>query len=275
MSFRLLPLRAGTNIPVIKNWPQLASADPAQHENWSREFPRCNFGLLTGDGVGVLDLDTKSDPEGYGGFKSLIDVEEALGITLNGLPLVRTFSGAHLYFRYEGLLPSRVPWVPFIDVKADGGHQVAVPGTVREVDGVERTYELKRGSFDDIPYAPAPLMTALLSWRAVSARAGSSGGGGSAVDLPATGWLREHGFRLGHRDNGFNSLAWRLTRHHWPHMDLVSQIAYEVWLHTDNPPNDPLPWSKVQQQIARAEERIGPDEQRMRSWAQSLRSDDE
>lgn len=254
----------------MTGWTTRASSDRATLDGWALEFPGCNWGVLTGNGLGVLDIDTKSDPFGFGGFDSLIRVEEETGADLTRLPLVETYSGAHLYFRYTGDLPSRVPWVPYLDVKADGGHQVAAPGTVRDGEFGGRTYTVLRGSLDEIPYAPETLLAAIRTWRV--GVAGGFGGGGSSVDLPETAWLREHGFRLGQRDNGFNTLAWKLTRTHYPHMDLVHQIAYEVWLHTDNPPNDPLPWSKVQSQIARAERSIGPDEQRMRSWAQSLRS---
>lgn len=271
---RYLPLRPGTNIPAIRDWPRLATSDPLVLDGWRAEFPGCNWGVLTGNGLGVLDLDTKSDPDGYGGFASLIQVEDLIGVELSEFPMVETYTGAHIYFRYHGNLSSRVPWVPHLDVKADGGHQVAGPGTVRDGEWGERTYTLVRGSLDAIPYAPESLLTAIRSWR-VSGAGGGSFGGGSAVDLPATDYLREHGFRLGQRDNGFNTLAWKLVRTHYPHMDLVTRIMYEVWLATDKPDNDPLPWSTVQRQIARAEEHIGPDEQRMRSWAQSLRSSNE
>ncbi|MCE0507951.1 bifunctional DNA primase/polymerase [Microbacterium sp. KKR3/1] len=270
--FRYLPLRPGTNVPWLSGWPKLATSDPAILDAWQSEFPGCNWGLLTGNGVGVLDLDTKSDREGYGGFASMITLEDLIGVDLSNLPMVETYTGAHFYFRYHGHLPTRVPWVPHLDVKADPvssggqGHQVALPGTVRDGEWGERTYTLVRGSLDAIPYAPESLITSIRSWR-VSGAGGGSFGGGSAVDLPATDYLRQHGFRLGQRDNGFNTLAWKLTRAHYPHMDLVRQIAYEVWEHTDNPDNDPLPWSKVQYQIDRAEREIGPNAQAQLAWA--------
>lgn len=263
---RYLPLRPGTNIPAISKWPELASSDPVVRNRWRQEIPGCNWGIRTGDGVGVLDIDTKSDPHGFGGFDSLIQITELLEVDLNRLPLVETYSGAHLYFRYSGRLPSRVPWLPHLDVKADGGHQVAAPGTIRNGEWGERTYRLVRGDLDAIPYGPDALVSAIQSWR-VGASGGSGSGGGGSVDLPDTEWLREHGFRLGQRDSGFNTLVWRLTRTHYPHVDLVHQIAYEVWLHTDNPLNDPLPWAKVQSQIRRAEKSIGPEVQAQIEWA--------
>ncbi|MBH0053770.1 bifunctional DNA primase/polymerase [Salinibacterium sp. SWN139] len=271
---RYLPLRAGTNIPAVRNWPGLASADPAVLERWREEFPRCNWGVLTGHGIGVLDIDTKGDAYGFGGFDSLIRITELLSLDLSNLPLVETYSGAHLYFAYEGSLPSKVPWLPHLDVKADGGHQVAGPGTIRDGDHGERTYRLTRGSLNEIPLAPKALLTAIRGWR-VPALSSGSAGGGTAVELPKVDWLREHGFRLGQRDNGFNALVWKLTRTHYPHMDLVHRISYEVWLQTDNPPGDPFPWAKVEQQIERAKNSIGPEIETQLNWAKRIGGDHE
>lgn len=282
---RYLPLKAGTNEPALSGWPTKATSDRSTLEQWAREYPGCNWGILTGNygdgpGVGVLDVDTKSDvdengdPIGYGGFASIIMLEDLIGVDLSRLPMVETYTGAHLFFRYHGQLLSKVPWLPHLDVKADGhsglGHQVAGPGTVRDGKWGERTYRLVRGSLDAIPFAPESLLTAIRSWRV--AGAGGSFGGGSSVDLPATDHLREHGFRLGQRDNGFNTLAWKLVRNHYPHMDLVNQIAYEVYTHTDNPDNDPLPWSVVQRKIDRAARLLGPEIDAQFSWAKNLRS---
>lgn len=268
---RYLPLYPGTNRPWLTDWPRLASSDPAVLDAWRSEFPGCNWGILTGNGLGVLDLDTKGDPDGSGGFASMITLEDLIGVDLSVYPMVETYTGAHIYFRYHGSLPSKVPWVPHLDVKADGGHQVAGPGTVRDGEWGERAYRMVRGSLDAIPYAPESLLTAIRSWR-VAGAAGGSFGGGSAVDLPATDYLRQHGFRLGQRDNGFNTLAWKLVRNHYPHMDLVHQITYEVYTHTDNPDNDPLPWSVVQRKIDRAARLLGPEIDAQFSWAKNLRS---
>lgn len=268
---RYLPLHPGTNRPWLTDWPRRASSDRDTVLAWASEVPGSNWGVLTGSGLGVLDLDTKSDPEGYGGFASMVTFEELVGIDLSGFPMVESYTGAHIYFQYRGELPSKVPWLPHLDVKADGGHQVALPGTVRDGEWGERVYRLVRGSLDAIPYAPESLLTAIRSWR-VAGAGGGSFGGGSAVDLPATDYLREHGFRLGQRDNGFNTLAWKLVRNHYPHMDLVNQIAYEVWTRTDNPDNDPLPWSKVQYQIDRAARVLGPEIDAQYAWAKNLRS---
>ena len=248
---RFLPLRPGSNIPAIKNWQNVASADHDQHEEWLRQIPGCNWGVLTGNGVGVLDLDTKNAPEGDpGGFGSLIDVEQLLGIDLSGLPLVQTASGAHLYFRYDGHLPSKVPWVPYLDVKADGGHQVAAPGTIRDVPGGQRVYTLLRGSLQDIPFAPAPLLEAIRKWR--TGRTGVGGGSPSpGADLPSTEDAIKYGLPNGARDDFMHRLACRW----WSKLGLeaeadVHALAWAVWSATAG--HDTFPWSDAEKCVRSA-----------------------
>lgn len=242
---RVLPLRAGTNIPAIRNWQNLASADHEQIAAWRREFAGgCNWGILTGNGLGVMDLDTKNAPEGSpGGFGSLIDIEELLDIDLSSLPLVMTHSGAHLYFRYEGTLPSKVPWVPHIDVKADGGHQVAGPGTVRVVEGVENIYALVRGSMRDIPYAPDALLSAIRGWRI--GRPGFGGSPSPGGELPGTADAVKHGLPVNSRNDYMHRLACRWWREFGPSDEgRVWALARDVWEAT--PGHDTFPWSEAE-----------------------------
>lgn len=248
---RFLPLTRGTNRPAIKQWQHRASADSDDWRDWRQEFPGCNWGILTGNGLGVLDLDTKNAPEGDpGGFGSLIDVEELLGVDLSNLPLVMTSSGAHMYFRYEGSLPSKVPWVPYIDVKADGGHQVAAPGTRREFKGAERVYTLLRGDLRDIPYAPEPLLRAIRGWR----MARSVVGGGSpspGADLPSTDELVKNGLPLSSRNDYMHRLACRWWRVHSLSAEaIVWGLARQVWEET--PRQDTFPWSEAEKAVRSA-----------------------
>ena len=255
----MLPLRRGTNIPAIRNWQNLATADPAQIAAWQAEFPGCNWGIRTGEGVGVLDLDTKNAPEWCaGGFGSLIELCELLDLNLSHLPMVETFSGAHLYFRYDGHLPSRVPLGDYyIDVKADGGHQVAAPGTVREVNGVERTYRVVRGNLRDIPYAPVELIDAIRGWK--SSRRSSGGGSPSpGADLPMTETAIREGLADGTRDDFMHRLACRW----WSDYGLDAEakvwaLAREVWDSTPN--HDTFGWRDVEKCVRSARKHIAEE----------------
>ena len=273
---RFLPLRPGMNIPAIKNWQNLASANPDQWRDWRQEIPRCNWGVLTGNGIGVLDLDTKNAPEGSsGGFESLIDVEELLSIDLSNLPLVQTYSGAHLYFRYEGELPSKVPWVPHLDVKADGGHQVAAPGTIRDgVDG-ERVYTLLRGDLRDIPFAPEPLLRAIRGWRINRSGLGI-GSPSPGADLPSTDYVIENGVPLNSRNDYMHRLACRWWRSHGLSSEAtVWALARQVWEET--PGQDTFPWSEVEKAVRSAYEFVAREADKnlaaitaiMKNWGRS------
>lgn len=253
MNLRFLPLIPGTNRPAVPNWQKLAApADSPQVMAWRHQFASgCNWGVLTGDGLGVIDLDTKNDPNGFGGFASLLDVEERLGVDLSNLPLVQTHSGAHLYFRYEGHLPSKVPWLPHVDIKADGGHQVAAPGTVRVVHGVERTYILVRGDLHEIPYAPGPLLTAIREWRIE--RTGLPGSPSPGADLPSTERAMREGLPLSARNDFMHRLACRW----WSKLGLdaapdVYALAFVVWQATQG--HDTFPWSEAQRAVRSAHE---------------------
>lgn len=260
---RVLPLRPGTNIPAIRNWQNLASADHEQIEAWRREFAGgCNWGILTGNGLGVLDLDTKNAPEGDpGGFGSLIDVEELLSIDLSNLPLVETASGAHLYFAYEGRLQSKVPWVPYVDVKADGGHQVAGPGTVRDYNGIERTYKLVRGDLRAIPRAPDALVSAIRGWRV--GRPGTGGSTSSGAELPTTEEAIAHGLPLNSRNDFMHRFACRW----WLKLGFDAEaevwaLAHAVW--TATPGHDSFPWSEVETAVRSAHRFIAAEDYKTR-----------
>ena len=259
MSLRFLPLTPGTNRPAVPNWQNLAAtADSEQVLAWRHQFRGgCNWGVLTGNGLGVIDLDTKNDPEGFGGFATIIDVEELLGIDLSNLPLVMTFSGAHLYFRYEGQLPSKVPWLPHIDIMADGGHQVAAPGTVRQKNGIERTYTLVRGDLRAIPYAPEALVSAIRGWRI--GRTGLPGSPSPGADLPSTETLIREGLPLGSRNDFLHKKACKW----WSKLGLeaateVEALALVVWDATSE--HDTFPWSEAKRAVRSAYEFVAQEQ---------------
>jgi hypothetical protein len=277
VSLRFIPLIPGTNRPAVLNWQNLAAtADSEQVLAWRHEFRGgCNWGVLTGNGLGVIDLDchNEDDPSNFGGFATIIDVEELLGIDLSNLPLVQTFSGAHLYFRYEGHLPSKVPWLSHIDIMADGGHQVAGPGTVRQDRGVERTYTLVRGDLRAIPYAPDALLSAIRGWRV--RRTGMPGSPSSGADLPSTGEALRDGLPLGSRNDLMHGLACRW----WGVYGLASEatvwdLARRVWEAT--PGHDTFPWSEASKAVTSARDYIAVEADRnlaaiaaiLKNWGQ-------
>ena len=106
-----------------------ATIDPAQIRRWWGMWSDANVGIVTGNGVSVLDVDPRND-----GDASLEECEEAHGeiVTLT----VRTGGGGHHYY-FEGDLPNRLGFLPGLDLKGDGGYVVAPPS--RHASG--RVYE--------------------------------------------------------------------------------------------------------------------------------------
>jgi hypothetical protein len=127
--YRVFPLEANGKRPIIAAWPAKATTDEQQVREWWSKWPDSNIGLRTGDGLMVLDCDTKGRP----GIESLNLLD------MLGLPdsyRVRTPSGGvHVYLKVTKHIPNTVDALegfPGIDVRCDGGYVVA-PGSV--IDG--------------------------------------------------------------------------------------------------------------------------------------------
>lgn len=126
MSFKIFPYTIidGERKPIDKGWRELASADPAVHQQW-REFYRDRIKgwiLPTGklNGLFALDIDVKAN--GKNGFESL----RAMGI--NELPNTAwqqsPSGGMHLFFKADNPefhYPTSVNKELGLDLRGDGG----------------------------------------------------------------------------------------------------------------------------------------------------------
>ncbi|MHB8294528.1 MAG: bifunctional DNA primase/polymerase [Acidimicrobiales bacterium] len=63
--WRVLPIRGHGKIPPINDWPDAASGDWEQIEEWLTRWPDSNIGLVTGEYFDVIDID------GTAGLKSM------------------------------------------------------------------------------------------------------------------------------------------------------------------------------------------------------------
>ncbi len=128
--WRVLPLAPRGKRPLVKGWEDKASTDPRQINEWYRQFPGMNLGVLCGatSGIVVLDVDPRNKGDDH------IDAV----IAHEGLELiyrVRTGSGGrHLYFRHPGGVveskTGKFGMAPGVERKADGGHLVVAPPSV-------------------------------------------------------------------------------------------------------------------------------------------------
>lgn len=251
--------------PILSNGVKGATADRQQLWAWHCQWPWANWALACGSISRTVVVDI--DPE-KGGRESWEEYEQnRRGSDLPLTTQVLTGGlGKHLIFSIPlgARVPNRVNWLPGVDIRGDNGYAV-LPGS-RHVTG--RAYEwLNPG----IPLAEAPI-DLLEAIRAGRSRPSSAGGSRSSGEFIApTDELRARGFRHGERDDGFNRLAWRLVRQHWPHMDLVVGIMREVYDRTDQF-GDPMTWEVVEDKIARARDALVPQINAERSWMQGLRS---
>ena len=140
--------------PRITEWRIYQDRRPTDEElaGWRKQFPGCNWGVVTGQvsGIFVLDVD---GPAGEASLK---------GKAIPPTWMVRTGKGRHIYFRWPGFsVGCRTGILPGLDVRGNGGYVVA-PGSVH-ISG--RRYEWVDGlSPEDLPEpaeAPAWLLDIL------------------------------------------------------------------------------------------------------------------
>jgi len=146
-------LRPGQKIPAQARWqhaPRLTDEQVATLDlrQWGVRL----------DGLIVVDLDTKRDPDAAtADFQQLL--EEVPGLLGAGL-IVESGSrnGArHYYFRLpDGFEGKTGKYGGHIDLLTGNGHQVVGPGSIHPETGYE--YRIVSGSFDEIDEAPAALL---------------------------------------------------------------------------------------------------------------------
>jgi hypothetical protein len=143
--WRVLPLRPGSKIPLIKDWPNIATTDSGTVTGWWTRTPTANLGIATGAGLVVLDVDDKN---GHRGSATLAALERERGDLPPTWTVGTPSNGVHHYFTCAGHLGNSAGKLgDGLDVRADGG-QVAAPPSV--VD--DRQYVVLL----DTPVAPAP-----------------------------------------------------------------------------------------------------------------------
>lgn len=133
LGFSVIPLKAGSKLPLVKAWQRLANSELETITHWARQWPDANIGVATGDasGVCVIDLDVKDDRNGI----KTIEALAKKGKVLPPCPTVATPSGGrHLYFRMVPGLKNVVGVTGAgrglglgVDFRAKGGFVVAPP----------------------------------------------------------------------------------------------------------------------------------------------------
>lgn len=121
----LHPLKSRDKVPLLKNWPALATSDLTQVNRWNDQFPECNWGIATGTKSGLFAVDCDGDI-GLDWLKMQVDG----GWELPESWAVHTARGLHLYFllpRDATIRTSVGKIAPGVDLRGEGGFVAAPP----------------------------------------------------------------------------------------------------------------------------------------------------
>lgn len=123
--FKVFPLAPQSKSKqVLKSWKEEATQDLSKIEQWWTQNPYYNIGLVTGNGLFVIDVDIKNNKNG---FQSLQHHGKELPTTVK----VKTPSGGiHLYYHAEKLISNKVNLYDGIDIRGEGGYVVAPPSMI-------------------------------------------------------------------------------------------------------------------------------------------------
>ena len=194
--YRVFPVRHGTKVPEIKEWQNLATADPAQVAAWFGRG-RHNIGIATGpqpSGHNLFVIDV--DPA-HNGMETWVRITEPHGgLEPWQLAPIHWTRNRGLHFFCDApsdLRNSRGRLGEGIDTRGDGGYVIAPPSMVPLDDGTLRHYDCSPGwgLLDREPiWLPEWCVELLVAERPVLRVVPSTNGdytGQSAFD-----WVRHH-----------------------------------------------------------------------------------
>lgn len=118
--WKVFPLLPGKKTPATTHGFKDASVDPKTIRAWWEKNPNYGIGIATGNGLGVLDLDSV---QAEAWLAEMVREHGALPKTL----IARTARGRHIYFQVPTGLKSRNGILPGVDFKCEGGYVVAPP----------------------------------------------------------------------------------------------------------------------------------------------------
>lgn len=126
--FRVFPLQSNSKIPPKGSWLAAVSDVEDRIDSVFQNMPQANIGIATGQGLMVLDFDTKN---GQQGLQSRF-VLEAMGLP-DTLESATPSGGVHLYFNVDAsiLIHNSIGRIaPGVDVRGHHGYVVAPPSVI-------------------------------------------------------------------------------------------------------------------------------------------------
>jgi len=128
MGWKVYPVYKGTKTPCIEGYPEKATSDLEQINEWWKQFPDANVAIMTGkkSGFWVLDVDKKN-----GGRDTLAELQKVHGPLFGLTYTVQTGGGGlHFYFKYnldESKEMKSSGILEGIDILGDKGKAIAPP----------------------------------------------------------------------------------------------------------------------------------------------------
>jgi hypothetical protein len=123
--WRVFPCESRGKKPLIAEWQNHASCDPAEIQALWLRNPTANIAIATGSGSGIFVLDV----DGQQGSDALLRWH-AGGLQISDTLRVQTGRGTHLYFSWPTstvVRNSASKLAPGLDVRGDGGYVIAPP----------------------------------------------------------------------------------------------------------------------------------------------------
>jgi P4 family phage/plasmid primase-like protien len=225
---------------------------------------RWNIGVATGNGLLVVDVDTKPDAEGQTGFDTLDNWSNWVGgweLPEDGLRQWTGSDGMHIWLRVAAgaQVTARNRVLPGIDLKGDGGYVIVAPSLHIKGKRYRTTGSGLGGWLHELPELAGQPLTSLMGMkggRYKTTGVGGAGGSGSVEGYDFAAQLKD-GCGIGNRDVFFNDLAFRLRKRDVDIDDAAKTMRYE-WSRAkrDADGGDEFPWEHVVYKLRRVYDEV-------------------
>lgn len=130
MGFKVFPLRENDKRPLFKGNAQTqGTTDQNQVRDIWTQHPNANIGIATGDGLTVIDVDTK-DSHGVDGENSMLEYQVDYGFINETLEVTTPTGGKHYYYLTDNEYSNKASILPGVDVRGLGGYVVGPGSTI-------------------------------------------------------------------------------------------------------------------------------------------------
>lgn len=158
LGWRIHPLRPGEKTPILKAWPERATADEVEITEFWRQYPDAGIGVACGKASNLVVIDVDSPK---GGDPSILELMKRYGPLPDTMTSKTGGGGKQLFYRYPDgkdiRNKAKLDHLPGVDVRGEGGYVVAPP-TIHP-SGNAYEWINGTGNIADLPAAWVDLLT--------------------------------------------------------------------------------------------------------------------